>query len=143
MKSDELRKHFFIFIIFAAVVTFVLVTLPFIEPVLRQYVVAFFGTTDARMGETAGGLFDTLLKVVKILVWMGLIFAIVRFFNSLITGTILRRTGSSELTTLLRNVISIIIFVVAFTIVVKSQFDTDLTTFFAGSTILAVVIGLA
>jgi small-conductance mechanosensitive channel len=143
MKPSELRKHFFIFIIFAAIVTFVLVTLPFIEPVLRQYVVGFFGSTDARMGETAGNLFDTLLKVVKIFIWMGLIFTVVRFFNSLITGTILRNTGSSELTTLLRNVISIVIFVVAFTIIVKSQFDTDLTTFFAGSTILAVVLGLA
>lgn len=143
MKPNELRKHFLIFIIFAGVVTLVLIILPFVEPVLRQYVVGFFGSTDGRMGETAGSLFDTLLKVVKILIWMGLIFAVVRFFNTLITGTILRNTGSSELTTLLRNVISIVIFVVAFTIIVKSQFDTDLTTFFAGSTILAVVLGLA
>jgi small-conductance mechanosensitive channel len=143
MKPNELRKHFLVFIIFVAIVTFVLITLPFVEPTLRQYMVGFFGSTNGHMGETAGNLFDTLLKVVTIFVWMGLIFAVVRFFNTLITGTILRNTGSSELTSLLRNVISIVIFVVAFTIIVKSQFNTDLTTFFAGSTILAVVLGLA
>jgi small-conductance mechanosensitive channel/CRP-like cAMP-binding protein len=143
MTSGELRKHFFIFLVFASLITFILVTLPFLEPFVRNYVLDFFGSADPRMGATAADLFETFLKIFRILVWMGLVFAIVRFFNSLVTGTILRNTGSYELTTLLRNVLSIIIFVVAFTIIVKSQFGTDLTTFLAGSTIVAVVIGLA
>jgi small-conductance mechanosensitive channel/CRP-like cAMP-binding protein len=97
-----------------------------------------------RMSETATSLFESILRVLKILLWMGLIIAIVRFVNNLIFSTALRNTNNYELATLLRNVLSIIIYVVAFTTIFKSQFpNTDLSTIFAGSTIIGVVIGLA
>jgi small-conductance mechanosensitive channel/CRP-like cAMP-binding protein len=99
---------------------------------------------EKRMSETATSLFDSILRVFKILLWMALIIAIVRFVNHLIFSTALRNTNNYELATLLRNVLSIIIYVVAFTTIFKSQFpNTDLSTVFAGSTIVGVVIGLA
>ncbi len=146
MNSSELRKRFVALIAFGGAVAFILIALPFIEPALKSYIVSFFGIADEQgghMGETAAGLLDTILKIFKIILWMGFVVAIVRLINSIVADTILRNTGSSELSVLLRNVISIVIYVVTFTIIVKSQFDTDLTTFFAGSTIVGVVLGLA
>ncbi len=96
-----------------------------------------------KMGYTAGGLFDTFIKLFKIVLWLGLFIALIRLFNSLIFNNLLRRIGNSELAMLVRNVITMILYIIALTIIVKSQFNTDLTTFFAGSTIIAVVIGLA
>lgn len=96
-----------------------------------------------KMGYTAGGLFDTFIKLFKIVLWLGLFIALIRLFNFLIFNNLLRSIGNSELARLIRNVITIILYIIALTIIVKSQFNTDLTTFFAGSTIIAVVIGLA
>ncbi len=96
------------------------------------------------MGATAGNLFENIIGIINVLLWMCLVIAIVRFVNSLVFSTALRNTNNYELASLLRNVISIIIYVVAFTAIFKSQFPgTDLSTVFAGSTILGVVIGLA
>ncbi len=99
---------------------------------------------DTKMSETATSLFESILRIIKILLWMCLVIAIVRFINTLVFSTALRNTNNYELATLLRNVISIIIYVVAFTTIFKSQFpNTDLSTIFAGSTIVGVVLGLA
>ena len=139
-----MRKQFFIFFVFAGVVSLVLVLLPFVEPRILSSVARFFSTTDAHIGETAVELSDHILKIVKIILWMCLVVAIVRFLNYLIFRAVLRNTGNTELTTLLRNVVSIIIYLVAFFTIYKSQYPThDLTTLFAGSTIIGVVLGLA
>lgn len=99
---------------------------------------------ESKMSQTATSLFDNILRIFKVLLWMCLIIAIVRFINILIFNTALRNTSNYELATLLRNVISIVIYVAAFTTIFKSQFPgTDLSTLFAGSTIVGVVIGLA
>lgn len=101
-------------------------------------------TVETKMSQTATSLFDSILRIFKVLLWMCLIIAIVRFINILVFNTALRNTSNYELATLLRNVLSIIIYVVAFTTIFKSQFPgTDLSTLFAGSTIIGVVIGLA
>jgi Small-conductance mechanosensitive channel len=143
MNSNPLRKQFAVFLIFASFVLVTLTLLPFVEPFMRDYLVEFFGSTDNQMGKQAGELFDVLLKLFRIILWMILVVAIVRLINNLFVRTILRNTDNSELATLLRNVVSIIIYVFAFITIVKSQFNTDLTTLFAGGTILGVVLGLA
>ncbi len=143
MIQTEFRKQLFIFLVFAGIVILLLLIFPFVEVPLVEYSKSFFDSTDAHMGTTAANLLDTFLRILKICLWMALVIAIVRILSNIIANTILRNTGSYEITTLLRNVFSIVIYVVAFTMLVKSQFDTDLTTFFAGSTIIAVVLGLA
>ncbi|MCU0240724.1 MAG: mechanosensitive ion channel family protein, partial [Pyrinomonadaceae bacterium] len=142
--QSELRRQFVIFLIFAGIISVILLIFPFVEHFLSDYIKAFFGSTDAEMGKTAANLLDNLLRFIKVLVWMSLVIAVVRFLNYLIFGTALKNAGNYELTNLLRNVLSIIIYVGAFITIFKSQFpNTDLTTLFAGSTIIGVVIGLA
>lgn len=141
---SELRRQFFIFLIFAAIISVILLVFPFVEHFVKDYVNVFFGSTDQNMGSMAVDLLDKLLRLIKIIVWMTLVISVVRFLNALIFGTALKNTGNYELTNLLRNVLSIVIYVGAFVTIFKSQFpNTDLTTLFAGSTIIGVVIGLA
>jgi small-conductance mechanosensitive channel len=141
--QSEFRKQFVLFFAFAGILVFLLLIFPFVETPLVDYAKSFFNSTDEHMGTTAASLLAVFLKIIKIILWMGLVITIVRILSNIVTNTILRNTGSYEITTLLRNVFSIVIYVIAFTMLVKSQFDTDLTTFFAGSTIIAVVLGLA
>ena len=97
------------------------------------------------MGDTAAILFDNLIPILKIFLWMVLVVAFVRFLNVLIFSTILS-SNQYEVSNLLRNVISIVIFVVAFFILLQTQYSTayeKLTPIFTGSTIIAVVLGLA
>jgi small-conductance mechanosensitive channel len=141
---SELRRQFFLFLVFAGIISIILLVFPFVEHLLTDYVRAFFGSTDGEMGDTAIKFLDNLLRVSKVIIWMALVISVVRFLNALIFGTALKNTGNYELTNLLRNVLSIIIYVGAFVTIFKSQFpNTDLTTLFAGSTIIGVVIGLA
>jgi small-conductance mechanosensitive channel/CRP-like cAMP-binding protein len=143
MQSD-LRKQFIIFVLFLAVIVLITTLLEFAEAPLRDYVMNIFASTNDMMGQAAGGIFNNILGMFKVLLWMGLVVVIVRFVNLLIFNTALRNTSNYELAILLRNVISIIIYVVAFTTIFKTQFPgTDLSTLFAGSTIIGVVIGLA
>jgi small-conductance mechanosensitive channel len=143
MKPNQLRQQFLIFLIFGGFIVLTLTVLPFAETPLRTYLVSLFGASDGHMGTAAGDLFDILLKIFRIVLWMMLVIGIVRLVNGVLANTILRSTGSSELSTLVRNVVSIIVYVFAFITIVKSQFNTDLTTLFAGGTIVGVVLGLA
>lgn len=144
MQLTELKKQFFIFIFSAGIVALILILLPFVEPTLKTYIGEFFYKFDATMGATAFDLFVNILKIFKIILWMALVIAVVRFLNSLIFGAALRNTSNEETSGLLRNVVSIIIYIVAFFTIYKSQYPNhDLTTLFAGSTIIGVVLGLA
>lgn len=144
MFASELRKKSVFFVGLAGTVTFLLIVFPFVEPPLKNYVASFFGANDAQMGETATMLFDNLLRIVKIILWMTLIVAVVRFLDFLIFSAAFRGSTQSELSALLRNVFSIIIYIVAFFIIFNSQYpNVDLAALFTTSTILGIVIGLA
>jgi small-conductance mechanosensitive channel len=72
-----------------------------------------------------------------------LIVATIRFLRILILSTALR-SSEYEVSTLLQNVLSIIIYIVAFFIIFNSQYpNVDLAALFTTSTILGVIIGLA
>lgn len=144
MKLTELKKQFFIFVFSAGTIALILLIFPFIEPILKLYVADLFNTAGTDTGNPASELFANILKIFKIILWMALVIAFVRFINLLIFGTALRNTSNQETSGLLRNVVSIIIYIVAFFTIYKSQYPNhDLTTLFAGSTIIGVVLGLA
>jgi small-conductance mechanosensitive channel/CRP-like cAMP-binding protein len=144
MKSNELQKRLFFLFIFGGIVTVLLIIFPFAEPIVLSYFKTYFGMSDAAMGNAVEIMLGNLVKFSKVVLWMCLVIAIVRFFNALIFSTALGKAGNLELTTLLRNVLSIVIYVGAFFTFFKSQFpNTDLTSIFAGSTIIGVVLGLA
>ncbi len=143
MQMSELRNRFLFFIVFAGILTLAIIAIPFLEPYLNQYIQEFFGATDARMGETAATLLDQILRIAKIVLWMSLIISIIRFINFLIFGTAFR-SNSHEISSLLRNVFSIILYIVAFFVIFNSQYPkVDLAALFTTSTILGVIIGLA
>ena len=145
METSELRNKFVFFFIFAGVVTLLLIVIssPIIELSLKDYVSSFFGTTDKRMGTTAALLLDHIFRILKIILWMSLIVSIIRFVNQLVFGTAFR-SNSYEIASLLRNVFSIILYIVSFFVIFNSQYPgVDLAALFTTSTILGVIIGLA
>lgn len=145
MESSNLRKKFIGFLAVAGTVTLVLILFPFIELTIQKYVAGFFGRNDEQMGNTAVNLFDNIFSIVKIVLWMTLVIAVVRFLNYLVFSTFFR-SGQHEISNLLRNVVSIGVFIAAFFVILQSQYSTayeKLTPIFTGSTIIAVVLGLA
>ncbi|MFN3329411.1 MAG: hypothetical protein ACK419_00615, partial [Pyrinomonadaceae bacterium] len=123
------RKKLVTLSITAGITIINLLILPFINNPIREYFVSLFRTSDQLVSRQ---LFDVFYKLVYVLLWMILVITIVRFLNILSANTLLKKAGNVELATLLQNVFSIIIYVFAFVIIVKSQFDVDLTTVFAG-----------
>lgn len=145
MEASVLSKRLMPFLILVGSILAVLTFIPFAYPYITQYIETFFGKTDEQMGLTAVSLFDNFYRILKIILWMVLVVAVIRFFNSVIFSTVLS-SASFEVSTLLRNVISTIVFIVAFIIILQSQFSTayeKLAPIFTGSTIIGIVIGLA
>ncbi len=144
MATSELQKRLVPFVIVISIISFILLCIPFIEPPLKEYVASFMGATEHQMGETAISLFENIFRIVKIILWMTLIISIIRLINYLIFGAALRNSNTYELSGLIRNVISIILYIVTFFIVFQGYYPTvPLAPIFTGSTILGVVIGLA
>lgn len=153
METSLLRKQVIQFVILVGTILAILTVVPFLNDYAVQYIGRLFTSTDAQTGEavlsqtgeTALSLYSILYRVFKIILWMILVGAVIRFLNSLVFRTVLGTT-SYEISTLLRNVISIVIFVVAFIIILQAQFTTayeKLAPIFTGSTIIGIVIGLA
>jgi len=143
METSKLRNKFVFFIIFAGIITLLLILFPFVEVPIKDYIAGFFGSTDQRMGDTGAMLFDQIFRVLKIVLWMSLIISIIRFINQLVFSTAFS-SNSYEISSLLRNVFSIILYIVSFFVVFNSQYPgVDLAALFTTSTILGVIIGLA
>lgn len=135
----------------------VLVGFPLIESWLQVNILPRFALrmADGRVmnadGSDAGvvstttvSLVENVFHILKILLWMALIISIIRFVSFLIFETVLKRSGQSEISSLLKTVLSIIIYIVAFFIIFQSQYPTvQLAPLFTGSAILGIVVGLA
>ena len=133
MASNELRKKITYFVGFAAGVILILL----FTPTIQDYVESAF----AMQGHT---LINNLFRVFKIILGMSLVIAIVRFLNFIAFGSALRSSSEYEISSLLRTVLSIIIYIVAFFIIFQTQYpNVELTALFTGSTILGIVVGLA
>lgn len=144
MATSELQKRLVPFVIVIGAISFILLCIPFVEPPIKEYVSSFMSANENQMGETAVSLFENILRIVKIILWMSLIISIIRLLNFLIFGAALRNSNTYELTGLIRNVISIILYIVAFSIIFQSFYpEIPLAPFFQGSAIIGIVIGLA
>ena len=91
MKPSEIRQQFVVFLVLAGILVLILTVLQFAEPLLAIYVKDFFppqqtAGTEKEMGATAQMLFNNIINVFKIVLWMGLIIAIVRLINALISA---------------------------------------------------------
>jgi len=145
MENFNLRKKILFFATFAAVIIFLLILIPFIEDLVAENISGFrmflnnlfsrlFGETEGKMADTATALLIQIFRIIKIILWMSLIVSIIRFINQLIFSTALR---SNEISSLLRNIISIILYIVSFFVIFNSQYpNVDLAALFTTSSIL-------
>ncbi len=145
METSGLLKKIIPTLILAAAVLAIITLMWLAHHYISNYVETFFGTGDAQMGASVLSLFEVAYRIIKILLWMTLVVAIIRLLNTVIFSTVLI-SASYEISTLLKNVLSTIFFIVAFIIILQSQFSTayeKLAPIFTGSTIIGIVIGLA
>lgn len=157
MAASDIKKKTFYFIIFAAICIAILLVFPVLEDSVKTYIAAKFSLTiladgkfetndphSDKMIATVGNLVGILLKILRVLVAMALVIASVRFVLYLVTKTLYRNSEAGEISSLLKTVLSVIIYIVAFFTIFQSQFPgVELTALFTGSTIIGIVVGLA
>ena len=158
MPASEFQKRALVLLVFAAVVGLLLVLLPFLESLFQSYLAAQYGlivTPEGKavagdgnmpgmMTETTISLVINLFHVAKVLLWMALVISLVRFVGNIVFATAFRGATQSEISSLVRTVISIIIYIVAFFVIFQSQYPSvQLAPLFTGSTIIGIVVGLA
>jgi len=157
MSAIEFRKKALVFVAFAGVIVLILVLMPFAEAQLEVYILSQFGIAitpdghlvpasgDQRPGmmvETGISLGVNFLRIVRILLWMMLVISVIRFFGYMIVSTI--RGAQSEVGSLVKTVLSVILYIVSFFIIFQTQYPAvPLAPLFTGSTILGIVVGLA
>lgn len=143
MNFSQIRKQLLVWSVTVIFVALVIAALKIVEPLLRAYSINFFG--DANMMQPiVGETFDSLVKFCKVLLWMLLVIALTRLFKAVVFDGALRSSNINAPTHLIQNIFSIIVYVVAFFIIFKSQYPTiDLAALFTTSAILGVILGLA
>lgn len=135
MKSSEFYKKL---VSTAVLIAFCSAVLVLIRLFNNDIVGAFDGT------KMMGGLVDTGLKILRIILGMTIVVTAVRFVVYLIWHARAKGITQSEASSLLKTVLSIVVYIIAFFIIFQSQYpDVSLAPLFTGSTILGIVVGLA
>lgn len=125
-----------------------------LEHIAMDAVTDYFDLIDALTGEVRQPATQTasmsvsgvtsFFKFVRVLLWMAVVISIVRMAMSVIFGRALKKAGQYEIASILRTVVSITVYIVAFFMIFQSQFpNVELAALFTGSTILGIVVGLA
>ena len=159
MAAADFYKKATYFLIVAGSILLALFLISLFEEVGHNYLVANFpfeldarghlvakSGTDApdMMTSTGISLVENILRIVKVVLWMAFVVVIIRLIFKFLFETVLRSAALSELASLGKTVISIIIYIVAFFIIFQSQYpQIELAPLFTGSAILGIVVGLA
>ncbi|HVQ55819.1 MAG TPA: mechanosensitive ion channel family protein [Pyrinomonadaceae bacterium] len=158
MADPTFKRKAIFFLLFTGIITILLVTLPVIsETLFQNFLLTQFGlsvvdgklvTADGQtapmMAQTWFELWVNVFNIIEIILWMALVIAIVRFVGLVIFATTMRKSGQHEIASLVRTVLSIIIYIVAFFIIFQSQYPSvQLAPLFTGSAIIGIVVGLA
>lgn len=154
----DLRKKAIFLIVFLLLTGLIIAVMPAIETWLQVLVLPRFGmsfeeggawvltaeSSRQAMNATYANAIDTAFRILKIILWMAIVIAVVRFVTYLILRTALRRSPETETSSILKTVSSIIIYIIAFFLVFQAQYPgVSLAPLFTGSTILGIVVGLA
>lgn len=150
MEPSLLRRRFIVLLIMVTITVASLIFLSVVQEPIIEYLTRFFKIVNqnemesTQMSDLAGDLLKNFFRIFRILLWFVLVVSIIRFINSLIFSRALRSTSSYELTNLIRNVVVILIYIIAFFIIFQSQYPAvQLAPLFTGSTIIGIVVGLA
>ncbi len=142
MASTELYKKTLSLIIFVALLGAILGFIAVFGDGIRAAIVEWAGPADGT--SMSAKVFDTVVKVLRIILWMTIVIAVVRFVAFLLLRAAARRATQAEVSSLLKTVFSIIVYIIAFFVIFQTQFpDVPLSGIFTGSTILGIVVGLA
>jgi len=135
-------RNRFIFLLFVtAIVGLLLYLLHKFEPTLQEHYMR--GTVPADEVK-AHITFEMILNIIKVILWMIVAIAILRGLADLIFGTIFRRRRGYEAPTLVRNIFSMVAYILSFVIIFKSFYpDVGLGALFTTSAVLGAIIGLA
>lgn len=140
MLNVELRNKTFVLLVYAGIITIVLMLIPS----AMSYLETSLTGADGTLSETIKSLIANLSHIIKIILWMALVIFFVRYLNFVVFNVALRNSSQNEISSLVRSVVSIIISIVAFFIIFQSQYpNVELSALFTGSTILGIVVGLA
>lgn len=160
MPSPNLRKTLVFYLTLIGILVSIVVLLPFVEELVKRYLLSELGiTVDANGVATSSdstipapgvpvvttiSLVANILHLIKVVLGMAIVIATVRLISVLLFETVLRRSRQSEIASLLKTVLSIIIYIVSFFIIFQSEYPgVQLGALFTGSTILGIVVGLA
>lgn len=122
---------------------FMMNRLGLVEKVGDNYI-TFSGEVAPMMAVTYISVAGNILNVIEIVLWMAIVVTIVRAVFFVISKTVQRQSTASEVSSLLKTVLSVGIYIVAFFIIFQSQFPSvQLAPLFTGSTIIGIVVGLA
>ncbi len=159
MAPVSLKRKLIFFLGYTSVILTLLTLLPFVEAAVTGHFAAEFGlpvdpngqlqipddvSRTGQISATTISLIINIFHVARIALWMALVIGIVRFVSYLIFSTALRKGGQSEISALLRTVMSIVVYIVAFFVIFQSQYpNVQLAPLFTGSTIIGIVVGLA
>lgn len=150
MDNKNLRRQTFVVLIISVIIIATLIFLRLIEPTIDSYIQTLFqvandSTTEANTQTVfALSIRQNAFHFFKILLWFTLIVLIVRLLNTLVFKTALKNAKSYELSGLITSIVNILIYIVSFFIIFKTQYpNVDLGAIFTTSTIIGVVIGLA
>lgn len=148
MPSQDLRKRVLFHTIAAFIVGIVLIVLPSFGSLIRGYITAAADSVEGvfpqMLTTTTVSLAISIFHLLKIFLGMALVIILVRMTVLLLFQTVLRRSSQSEIASLLKTILSIVIYIVAFFVIFQSQYpNIDLGALFTGSTILGIVVGLA
>ncbi|MBK9165388.1 MAG: mechanosensitive ion channel family protein [Acidobacteria bacterium] len=146
MDQNKLLNRILPTFLFIILVSIVLFLLPRIEATTLEYIGGMYArsVTSEMFFVSLQSFASYLFPTLKILFWMSLVVAIVRLLTAIILATVLRSVAHSEIVSLTRTVVSVLVYITAFFVIFQSHFpDVQLAALFTGSTIVGIVVGLA
>jgi len=146
MDHNKIVSRIFPTLLFLFLISVFLFLLPRVEILTNEYIGSMFArsVTSEMFVDTLRSFASYLFPILKIFLWMSLVVAIVRFITALLLATVLRSIAQSEIVSLARTVVSVLVYIIAFFVIFQSHFpDVQLAAIFTGSTIVGIVVGLA
>lgn len=135
MNPSQRRNKTALFLIMLAIAVLVVVAVYFFEDTLAR---------NLAHSMRAAPHHETILDITKMVVWAFLAIVVIRGLNEFIFSFVFRIRRGYEAPNLVRNIFSIISYVIVFTILSKIFIKgVDLTTVLATSTAFGLIIGLA
>ncbi|HVG35325.1 MAG TPA: cyclic nucleotide-binding domain-containing protein [Pyrinomonadaceae bacterium] len=135
MNPSQRKNKIAVFFIALAIATLAVISVYVFDGALRDFLGHYMVSNETHA---------TILDITKLVLWGFLAIVVIRGLNSIIFGFFFRLRKGYEAPNLIRNIFSIIAYVIVFTILSKIFIKgVDLTTVLATSTAFGLIIGLA